>query len=156
MQALFYHNQSKAQAFHGNLDTKSVRNAITLHPIKQPPYMYRLHSHFFSLKIQNLQYQAVRLQRALRNMDYLIGVNGTLKGTREKISLQVRNVLVQNMATYIVSMYMTGCSKLSSFISINICITSTVCLSATLILMTLFISPDHHSVFLLLSNHVCT
>ena len=56
------------------------------------------------------------------------------------------------------SMYMTGYSKLSGFIrlSINICITSTVCLSATLILMTLFISPDHHSVFLLLSNHVCT
>ena len=53
-------------------------------------------------------------------------------------------------------MYMTGYSKLSGYISINICITSTVCLSATLILMTLFISPDHHSVFLLLSNHVCT
>ena len=89
MQALFYHNQSKAQAFHGNLDTKSVRNAITLHPIKQPAYMYRLHSHFFSLKVQDLQYQAVKLQRSLYNMDHLIAVNGTLKGRKEKTSLQV-------------------------------------------------------------------
>ena len=91
MQALFYHNQSKEQAFHGNLDTKSVRNAITLHPIKQPSYMYRLHSHFFSLKVQDLQYQSVRLQRSLNNMDHLIAVNGTLKGRKEKISMQVKN-----------------------------------------------------------------
>lgn len=88
MQALFYHNQSKSQAYHGNLDTKSVRKAITLHPIKNPPYMYRLHSHFMGMGIQNLQHRAVKLQRVLRNMDVLLNSSSHSLSTERKIHLQ--------------------------------------------------------------------
>ena len=88
MQALFYHNQSKSQAFHGNLDTKSVRKAITLHPVKQPAYMYRLHSHFMSTKVNDLQHQAVKLQRTLKNMDKFLNSNISTLPTEVKTSLQ--------------------------------------------------------------------
>ena len=88
MQALFYHNQSKSQAFHGNLDTKSVRKAITLHPVKQPSYMYRLQAHFMSMRIQDLQYQATKLQRVLKNMDLLLNSTISSLSTEEKTSLQ--------------------------------------------------------------------
>ena len=88
MQALFYHNQSKALAFHGNLDTKSVRKAITLHPVKQPAYMYRLQSHFMTMRIQDLQHQAIKLQRVLKNMDCLLSTNGSSLSSEEKTSLQ--------------------------------------------------------------------
>ncbi|PFX22746.1 chondroitin sulfate synthase 1-like [Stylophora pistillata] len=88
MQALFYHNQSKTQAFHGNLDTKSVRKAITLHPVKQPSYMYRLQVHFMSMRIQELQHQAIKLQRVLKNMDLLLNSTISSLSTEEKTSLQ--------------------------------------------------------------------
>lgn len=88
MQALFYHNQSKSQAFHGNLDTKSVRKAITLHPVKQPSYMYRLQAHFMSMRIQDLQHQAIKLQRVLKNMDLLLNSTISSLSTEEKTSLQ--------------------------------------------------------------------
>lgn len=88
MQALFYHNQSKSEAYHGNLDTKSVRKAITLHPIKNPPYMYRIHSHFMGMGIQNLQHKAIKLQRLLRNMDVLLNSSSHSLSTDRKVHLQ--------------------------------------------------------------------
>ena len=72
MQSLFYHNRSGANAYTGNLDTKAVRNAITLHPLKRPEFMYRLHSHFMELKIQQNSYDLVVLQRQLDRVDRLI------------------------------------------------------------------------------------
>ena len=65
MQSLFYHNRTGAKAYTTNLDTKAVRNAVTLHPLKRPEFMYRLHSHFMELKIQQLSYDAVLLERQL-------------------------------------------------------------------------------------------
>lgn len=66
IQALFYHSRNKTQAFHGNLDTKSVREAIILHPVKQPSYMYRLHSHFMTLRTHDLLRRAIQLQESSR------------------------------------------------------------------------------------------
>ena len=37
------------------LNTKTVNDAITLHPVKDPAHMYRLHVHFNKERIQNLQ-----------------------------------------------------------------------------------------------------
>ena len=74
--------------FYGDLNTKTVNNAITLHPIKNPAYMYRLHSHFMSERIQDLQHDEVKLQRVLRNMDLLIQANGNGLSLQEKQSLQ--------------------------------------------------------------------
>lgn len=45
MQSILYHNSSGAQAFTGNLKRKEVHRAITLHPVKSPPHMYRLHNY---------------------------------------------------------------------------------------------------------------
>lgn len=45
MQSILYHNSSGAQAFTGNLKKKEVHRAITLHPVKSPPHMYRLHNY---------------------------------------------------------------------------------------------------------------
>lgn len=38
------HNSSGPYAFTGKLKRKEIHNAISLHPIKQAPLMYRLHS----------------------------------------------------------------------------------------------------------------
>lgn len=65
MQSLFYHNRTGKKAYTMNLDTKAVRNAITLHPLKRPEFMYRLHSHFMELQIQHGSYDIVTLQRKL-------------------------------------------------------------------------------------------
>lgn len=45
MQNIFYHNNSESSAFTGALNQKEVHRAITLHPIKKTPYMYRLHAY---------------------------------------------------------------------------------------------------------------
>ena len=45
MQYILRHNSSGKSAFTGNLKRKEIHNAITLHPVKQAPLMYRLHSY---------------------------------------------------------------------------------------------------------------
>ena len=65
------------------LHTKTVNDAITLHPVKDPAHMYRLHVHFNKERIQNIQQKEVKLQRVLRNMDRLIQT-----GNKEKRGLQ--------------------------------------------------------------------
>ena len=54
------------------LHTKTIKDAITLHPVKDPTHMYRLHVYCNKERIQDLQQQGVKLQRVLRNMDWLI------------------------------------------------------------------------------------
>ena len=77
MRDLFFHHYTeKGKVFYGDLNTKSIRDAITLHPVKEPAYMHRLHVHFMNERIQHLQYKAVKLQRVLRNMDRLIEEGG--------------------------------------------------------------------------------
>ena len=87
MQSLFYHNRSYDRAFTTNLNTKAVRNAITLHPIKRAAYMYRLHVHFMKLKIQDLLYDTVQQQRRLRVLDTLLAKNVTSMGVSELVLL---------------------------------------------------------------------
>ncbi|KAL9954154.1 hypothetical protein ACROYT_G041655 [Oculina patagonica] len=89
MNTLFFHQYTgDGSMFKGNLNTKTINEAITLHPIKQPAYMYRLHSHFMNERIQDLQHEAVKLQRVLRNMDRLLQANGNELSLQEKRSLQ--------------------------------------------------------------------
>ncbi|XP_066925648.1 chondroitin sulfate synthase 1-like [Clytia hemisphaerica] len=72
MQSLFYHNRTGAKAYTTNLDTKAVRNAVTLHPLKRPEFMYRLHTHFMELKIQQTSYDVVVHQRQLDIVEKLL------------------------------------------------------------------------------------
>ncbi|XP_078352382.1 chondroitin sulfate synthase 1-like [Oculina patagonica] len=89
MSTLFvHHNTGNGSMFKGDLNTKTINEAITLHPVKQPAYMYRLHSHFMNERIQDLQHKAVKLQRVLRNMDRLLQANGNELSLQEKRSLQ--------------------------------------------------------------------
>ncbi|XP_046431299.1 chondroitin sulfate synthase 1 isoform X2 [Neodiprion fabricii] len=68
MQSILYHNSSGDQAFTGNLKRKEVHRAITLHPVKSPPYMYRLHNYMRGLRIQELQHLKVQLHRDIQSM----------------------------------------------------------------------------------------
>ena len=89
MRTLFFHHYTeKGQIFRGDLNTRTIQEAITLHPIKEPAYMHRLHSHFMNERIQHLQHEAAKLQRVLRNMDRLIQADGNRIPTKEKSRLQ--------------------------------------------------------------------
>ena len=85
MQWLFYHNQSKTNAFHWDLDTKAVQSAITLHPVKNPAYMYRIHSHFLAQKITAVQLRSTKISNTLQNLKKLMRTPlGSLQATRLK------------------------------------------------------------------------
>ena len=85
MRDLFFHHYTeKEKVFFGDLENKPINDAITLHPIKQPAYMRRLHVHFMNQRIQDLQYEALKLQRVLRRTDSLIQEEGNWLLTREK------------------------------------------------------------------------
>ncbi|XP_069679907.1 chondroitin sulfate synthase 1 [Periplaneta americana] len=73
MQTILYHNSSGREAFTGSLKQKEVHRAITLHPVKQHRHMYRIHNYMKSLKIQELQQQALTLHRDVASMMALLG-----------------------------------------------------------------------------------
>ncbi|XP_050448257.1 chondroitin sulfate synthase 1 [Cataglyphis hispanica] len=75
MQSILYHNSSGSQAFTGNLKKKEVHRAITLHPVKNPPHMYRLHNYIRGLRIQDLQQERIHLHRDIHTMSQELGVN---------------------------------------------------------------------------------
>ncbi|XP_050513631.1 chondroitin sulfate synthase 1 isoform X1 [Diabrotica virgifera virgifera] len=76
MQVILYHNQSGEKAFSGDLKQKEVHRAITLHPIKQPQLMYRLHKYVKGLKIQKLEQESIQLHRdiasSMQEMGYRV------------------------------------------------------------------------------------
>ena len=89
MRTLFFHHYTeKGKIFHGDLNTRNIQEAITLHPIKEPVYMHRLHSHFMNERVQHLQHEAVKLQRVLRNMDQLIQADANWIPPKEKSRFQ--------------------------------------------------------------------
>ena len=59
----------------GELNTKNINDAIMLHPVKDPAYMYRLHVYSNNERIQDLQQRGEELQRVLRKMDRLLQAN---------------------------------------------------------------------------------
>ena len=71
-----YDHQEKA--YHGNLDSPKINKALTLHPVKDPAYMFRLHYHFTSLKLFRLYYHGYK-------------TNGILKTTKEILSGKINS-----------------------------------------------------------------
>lgn len=65
MQNIFYHNGSESAAFTGSLKQKEVHRAITLHPVKQHGYLYRMHNYMQALHIEDLKQRALTLHRDL-------------------------------------------------------------------------------------------
>lgn len=89
MQVILYHNQSGDAAFSGNLKQKEVHHAITLHPVKQPQYMHRLHQYVQGLHIQDNRHQSIALYRDLVNSLNIIKKD-------ESTYLEVESLLLSN------------------------------------------------------------
>lgn len=72
MQSILHHNSSGRNAFTGNLKSKEVHNAITLHPVKKAPLMYRLHSYMQGLRAQELRQDTLSLHRDISRMKHYL------------------------------------------------------------------------------------
>ncbi|XP_054714814.1 chondroitin sulfate synthase 1-like [Uloborus diversus] len=72
MQSIFYHSFSGEEMFTARLKTKEIHRAITLHPIKQPAFLYRMHSYFHSLNTQSLRYNSLLLYREILEMENIL------------------------------------------------------------------------------------
>lgn len=72
MQSILHHNSSGTNAFSGSLKSKEVHNAITLHPVKHPPLMYRLHTYMQGLRAQEIRQEALHLHRDIAVMKTLL------------------------------------------------------------------------------------
>ncbi|KAK2107627.1 Chondroitin sulfate synthase 1 [Saguinus oedipus] len=66
MQQLFYENyEQNKKGYIRDLHNSKIHQAITLHPNKNPPYQYRLHSYMLSRKIAELRHRTIQLHREI-------------------------------------------------------------------------------------------
>lgn len=72
MQSILHHNSSGLNAFTGNLKSKEIHTAITLHPVKRPPLMYRLHSYMQGMRAQQMRQETLSLHRDIALMRELL------------------------------------------------------------------------------------
>ncbi|XP_028678382.1 chondroitin sulfate synthase 1 [Erpetoichthys calabaricus] len=69
MQQLFYENyEPTKKGYITDLHNSKIHKAITLHPNKNPPYQYRLHSYMLSRKIAELRHRTIQLHREIVQM----------------------------------------------------------------------------------------
>ena len=66
MQKIFHNNKSGPAAYTGDLNTAEIHDAITLHPLKQPDVMRKLHLQIRRMKSSDLRYRALQLIRDQR------------------------------------------------------------------------------------------
>lgn len=72
MQSILRHNSSGRYAFTGSLRSKEIHTAITLHPVKMAPLMYRLHAYMQGRRAQQLRQEALQLHRDIAAMKVLL------------------------------------------------------------------------------------
>lgn len=92
MQSILHHNSSGYNAFTGNLKSKEVHNAITLHPVKRAPLMYRLHTYMQGLRAQELRQETLYLHRDIALMKSILmsksdGIDYALKFDGSDLSI---------------------------------------------------------------------
>ena len=75
MQHIFHHDNSGNDAFTGNLLTHDNMKATSLHPIKKPNYLYRLHNFFNQRKIFDLRQKFFHLERDIFKLKNELGSN---------------------------------------------------------------------------------
>ncbi|KAL4717208.1 hypothetical protein ACJJTC_017095 [Scirpophaga incertulas] len=63
MQTILHHNSSGAAAYTGQLKKREVHRAITLHPVKDPKQLYRLHAYFKNLQVQETRETSIELHQ---------------------------------------------------------------------------------------------
>ncbi|MBN3275868.1 CHSS1 synthase, partial [Polyodon spathula] len=69
MQQLFYENyEPNKKGYIRDLHNSKIHRAMTLHPNKNPPYQYRLHSYMLSRKISELRHRTIQLHREIVQM----------------------------------------------------------------------------------------
>lgn len=84
MQQLFYENyEPNKKGYIRDLHNSKIHRAITLHPNKNPPYQYRLHSYMLSRKIAQLRHRTIQLHREIVQM----GRYGAAEPSREDLQL---------------------------------------------------------------------
>lgn len=84
MQQLFYENyEPNKKGYIRDLHNSKIHRAITLHPNKNPPYQYRLHSYMLSRKIADLRHRTIQLHREIVQM----GRYGAAEPGREDLQL---------------------------------------------------------------------
>lgn len=87
MQFILRHNSSGRNAFTGPLRRKEVHSAITLHPVKQAPLMYRLHAYIQSLRIEDLRQESLMLHRDIVRMAKYLQISETNKNLVPSVPL---------------------------------------------------------------------
>ena len=65
MRNLFYQSFTGTSVYGGELNKKSFNNAITMHPLKNPEYLYRMHVH---IKIMDFTANTKLLEQSHRNL----------------------------------------------------------------------------------------
>lgn len=83
MQTILHHNSSGRNAFTGKLKSKEIHNAITLHPVKKAPLMYRLHSYMQGLHAQELRQETLLLHRDISAMKEYLSIKETADDTND-------------------------------------------------------------------------
>ncbi|XP_035702067.1 chondroitin sulfate synthase 1 [Folsomia candida] len=94
MQTIFHHNSSGDLAFTGKLKRREVNKAITLHPIKDFKHLYRLHVYFEGLKIQDMLYEKILIQRDINYMSQFLPLNKSLKYNKQRGQFNRNNLAI--------------------------------------------------------------
>ncbi|ESP05353.1 hypothetical protein LOTGIDRAFT_152198 [Lottia gigantea] len=77
MQHILYQNYKEDQgSFKKSLKSTEVENAVSLHPVKEPVYLFRIQNYFQSTKILHLHHKELLLQRDIHLIDELLGSPG--------------------------------------------------------------------------------
>ena len=73
MHSLFHHNHHEPNgSFTGPLKTDDIANAVTLHPLKNHTYQYRMYAHLGAMRSQELRHRTLRLHREIHDMDQVL------------------------------------------------------------------------------------
>jgi len=73
MQKILYHMGNSRNSYTGNLELNALERAVSMHPIKKPPYQYRLANHVASLKIRKLKNKLIQLKREILDYGRMLG-----------------------------------------------------------------------------------
>ena len=60
------------RAYHGDLDLIPFDKIVSLHPVKNAQYVFRLHHHVLSIKLRERQNHLRRLQKHLKNIEKIL------------------------------------------------------------------------------------
>ncbi|KAK7481602.1 hypothetical protein BaRGS_00027118 [Batillaria attramentaria] len=88
MQQILYQNYKEDKgSFKRTLKSKEVERAVTLHPVKDPNYQYRIFNYLRSVSILKQRQRQVQLLREVHLMDQLLGHRTLDGGETQRVGL---------------------------------------------------------------------